>query len=407
MSEQIKVLSVPPDAYGVGKYRCIDPHVYLNNKHTDEFFVDIIFDDVEKIDFSQYHIVQFNKHLLKNTPIELEIAKIEEIRSKGTKVVMDMDDHWDVPKYIPSHQYLKMTKHHENQIKLAKSVDYVTTSTEFLASELKKKGVSNVIVLNNAIDPTESQFNHETTESELIRFGWLGGASHIEDINVIDGNISKLQGSHSSKYQLVLCGFDDRGFVNQVNEQGKVERRPMRPWETVWFKYESVFTNKYNIIDDEYREELLKFKKDSEYNDSTKPYRRVWTRPINDYAKGYSEFDVALAPLVENNFNRSKSELKVIEAGFYKKAMIAQNFGPYQTDLISKFNRGKLVEEGNALLVDSSKNHKQWYQHMKKLIDNPSMITELGESLYETVKDKYHLKTVTEKRKEFYKQLIK
>jgi glycosyltransferase involved in cell wall biosynthesis len=407
MSEQIKILSVPPDAYGVGKYRCIDPHVYLNNNFTEDFFVDIVFDNVDATDFSKYHIVQFNKHLLKGVTIDYELQRIEEIRSKGTKVVMDMDDHWDVPKYIPSHNYLKSTKHYENQIKLAKAVDYVTTSTNFLASELKKKGVKNIIVFNNAIDPSENQFNHETKESELTRFGWLGGASHIEDINLLEGNFGKLNGSHKGKFQLVLCGFDDRGFVNEINSKGQIERRPMRPWETVWFKYESVFTDKYKLINDEYREELLKFKKDSEYDDSNQPYRRVWTRQINDYARGYSEFDVALAPLVENNFNRSKSELKVIEAGFYKKAMIAQNFGPYQNDLISKLNKGTLVEEGNSLLVDSSKNHKQWYQHMKRLIDNPEMITDLGEALYETVKDKYHLKTVTEKRKEFYKQLIK
>ena len=407
MSDLIKVLSIPPDAYGVGKYRCVDPHVYLNNHNKDEFFVDIVFDNVQNIDFSKYHIVQFNKHLLKNASIDDELLKISEIRSKGTKVVMDMDDHWDVPKYLPSYNYLKSTKHYENQIKLAKSVDYVTTSTEFLATELKKKGINNVIVLNNAIDPSESQFNHENTKSDRVRFGWLGGASHVEDINVLEDNIAKLNSSHRDKYQMVLCGFDDRGFINQITKDGKVERRPIRPWETVWFKYESVFTDKYKIIDDEYREELLKFKKDMSYDDTNKSYRRVWTRPINDYAKGYTEFDVALAPLVENNFNRAKSELKVIEAGFYKKAIIAQNFGPYQNDLIDKFNQGKLVEGGNALLVDSSKNHKRWYQHMKRLIDNPSLITELGESLYETVKDKYHLKTVTQKRKEFYKELIK
>ena len=39
-------------------------------------------------------------------------------------------------------------------------------------------------------------------------------------------------------------------------------------------------------------------------------------------------------------------------------------------------------------------------------MNNRSMIEELGERLYESVKDKYHLKTTTEKRKDFYKQLI-
>ena len=34
-------------------------------------------------------------------------------------------------------------------------------------------------------------------------------------------------------------------------------------------------------------------------------------------------------------FNKVKSQLKVIEAGFHKKALIAQNFGPYQIDCIN------------------------------------------------------------------------
>jgi hypothetical protein len=41
------------------------------------------------------------------------------------------------------------------------------------------------------------------------------------------------------------------------------------------------------------------------------------------------------------------------------------------------------------------------------LVDNPSMIVDLGERLYETVKDKYDLNQVTKTRSEFYKSLVK
>ena len=43
----------------------------------------------------------------------------------------------------------------------------------------------------------------------------------------------------------------------------------------------------------------------------------------------------------------------------------------------------------------------------KKLIDNPEMIKDLGEKLYETVKDKYNLNNVTKNRYEIYKNLMK
>ena len=105
-------------------------------------------------------------------------------------------------------------------------------------------------------------------------------------------------------------------------------------------------------------------------------------------------------------FNRMKSQLKVIEAGFYKKALIASNIGPYTIDLKHAMKNGEFTD-GNALLVDEVKNHSDWAKFIKKLVETPDMITELGERLYETVKDTYDLNKVSDKRSEFYKSLIK
>jgi glycosyltransferase involved in cell wall biosynthesis len=101
-----------------------------------------------------------------------------------------------------------------------------------------------------------------------------------------------------------------------------------------------------------------------------------------------------------------KSQLKVIEAGFYKKALIASNVGPYTIDLKHALDKGQFTD-GNALLVNENNNHSDWAKFVKKLVDNPNFITDLGERLYETVNVKYNLQNVTELRKEFYKSLIK
>jgi glycosyltransferase involved in cell wall biosynthesis len=104
-------------------------------------------------------------------------------------------------------------------------------------------------------------------------------------------------------------------------------------------------------------------------------------------------------------FNRVKSQLKVIEAGFYKKALIASNLGPYTIDLKHSLQHGNFVD-GNALLVDEGRNHSDWFKYVKKLIDNPNWAYDLGERLYETVKDTYDLNVVTKTRAEFYKSII-
>jgi hypothetical protein len=43
---------------------------------------------------------------------------------------------------------------------------------------------------------------------------------------------------------------------------------------------------------------------------------------------------------------------------------------------------------------------------MEKLIKNPNMAKDMGERLYETVKDKYDLNIVTKDRAEFYKSIL-
>lgn len=105
-------------------------------------------------------------------------------------------------------------------------------------------------------------------------------------------------------------------------------------------------------------------------------------------------------------FNRMKSQLKVIEAGFYKKALIASNIGPYTIDLKHCLDNGKFVD-GNALLVDENRNHTDWAKFIEKLLKNPNMINDMGERLYETVKDVYDLNNVTKTRREFYLSIIK
>jgi hypothetical protein len=262
-----------------------------------------------------------------------------------------------------------------------KLADLVTVPTSILANEVKKYN-KNVAVLANALDPNEEQFKPKPTESEMIRFGWLGGSSHLKDIELLR-DLGSGQINISDKMQIVLCGFDTRGTVQFLNKDtNEVQERPMKPEETTWFMYELFLTNNYrNLQDDkEYLSHLVTFTDNPTFDTSNKRYRRIWTKPINQYAIGYNEFDIAMAPLKDSSFNKYKSQLKVIEAGFHKKAIIAQNYGPYTIDLISGINKGgSLNPNGNCLLVESSKNHKQWSKFAKKLVDNHEMVKDLVE----------------------------
>jgi glycosyltransferase involved in cell wall biosynthesis len=289
-----------------------------------------------------------------------------------------------------------------------KCAENVTTTTPIFAEEISKYN-KNVYVLPNAVDPTEKQFTPNSEPSERIRIGWLGGSSHLKDLEILNGVVTKLRGDNLiDKVQFVLCGFDIRGThteIDPVTKQSKT--RPIQPWETVWFKYEKIFTDDYKIVSPEYKEFLLKYEQSEYPNVENEAYRRVWTKPISTYASNYNLFDISLAPIEENIFNKVKSQLKVIEAGFHHKAIIAQNYGPYQIDLKNAIQYGGSIDEtANGILIDSNKNQKDWYSAIKKLIQNPELVKTLQNNLYETVKDTYSMDKVTENRRELYRKLL-
>ena len=221
----------------------------------------------------------------------------------------------------------------------------------------------------------------------------------------MDGTFNKLR-PIKDKFSVYLCGFDTRGTVTEINKDtGEQKQRPIKPEETVWARYEEIFTDKYSLINPTQKEALMKFKEEDYVNKEFPTYNRIWTKPVTSYAANYKWFDVSLAPIKNHVFNRMKSQLKVIEAGFYKKAIFASNIGPYTIDLKHSLNNGNFVD-GNALLVDEVRNG-DWSKYMKKLIDNPNWAYDLGQRLYETVKDTYNLNKVTADRAQLYKTLVK
>ena len=116
MSELIKILVLPSDTSGIGKYRSLDPHIYLNNHYSDEFFVDIVFDNVENVNFNDYHIIHFHKRLVRGKDTEWQVSKIKEIQKGGSKVVMDVDDYWLLPNGHPLQKSYKDNGYSKNQL---------------------------------------------------------------------------------------------------------------------------------------------------------------------------------------------------------------------------------------------------------------------------------------------------
>jgi hypothetical protein len=214
--------------------------------------------------WKQYQIVAFHRSI--GTDFEFANQLIQKLNSLGVATVCDIDDYWMPGKEHPIHDVIRFNKLNEKIVANLKVAKYVTTTTSLFADEISKIN-KNVFVFPNAINPNESQFKEPTEESDRLRVGWLGGSSHLHDLELLDQSFSKLT-KYKDELQFVICGFDTRGTVTEINQQtGEHNKRDIKPHETVWAQYEKIFTQNYSTISEEYKKFLEKYVQDGYQNE--------------------------------------------------------------------------------------------------------------------------------------------
>ena len=407
---KFKILVVPSDNIGgVGFYRSTQPHIKMAEMFPDEF--DVVIDmnpnyrDLESL--KKYDLVHIHKGIVNDMDglrNFLNFAKENNITT-----VMDIDDNWNLGMHHPqsaSQRVYGMDKLITDNLRL---FDYVTTTTPLFAKEISKYN-KNVYVIPNAIDPEDERFKINKPESKFVRVGLVMGSTHEYDMALLNNIANKIKPETLEKIQFVLCGFDLRGTIKMINkETNEVSERPIKPKESVWYRYEKMLTNDYKIVSKEYQEFLEMFLNNVQYPGvENEHYKRCWTKDIDHYYSHYNEIDALLAPLEVNVFNYVKSPLKVAECAFSHTAIIASDYGPYTLDLKNAIGYGGVANpEGNALLVDESRNHKDWAKYVEKVVNDPELLKQLQDNLYNSVHEKYDLRNVTTDRANFYKSIIK
>ena len=403
MDKKIRVLVTPSDGNGVGFYRSIWPHEYIQEHYGDEFDIDIVylkdFPRNNMVEFLQgYDIIVYHKEFDKGGKV------LDVINFLNIPTVMDIDDNYDLGPSHPLHMTSEKEKWAEKIVYHIRNSKYITTTTPIFANIIKKHN-KNVYILPNAIDPDSKQFIQEKKPSDRIRFGLVCGSAHLNDIKLMTG-LSTLPQNILDKLQYCLCGFNEKGRITLWDRNtGESRTEDIKPSESVWVRYEEFITNNYKIVSPEHKAWLQRYEQcDDPY--ANEPYRRFYTKHINEYAKHYENVDVLLAPLKETGFNKTKSQLKAEECAFTDTAIIAQNFGPYTIDLVPYIEKGGVVNpNGNALLVDSSKNHKQWAKYVTYVVEHPECIDIMKNNLKRDLCEKYSIENITKQRVELYRKI--
>jgi glycosyltransferase involved in cell wall biosynthesis len=451
--EKIKILFFNKDRGGVNYFRTETPAIQLRHSNSNEFDITIKnnlpSNNLEDIfnDFKNYDIIHYHSSIINS--INENLYLLNKLKDNGVKLILDIDDYWELDK---THSLYKI--HLENNLKELlisniKFVDYITTTTEVFADEIRKYN-KNVVVLYNSVNSSIlPQFkSNNKFDRDLITISYIAGSSHLYDIKLLDGMINLLNSDNATKgkFRVLLGGFDTsgsifekhmneefikilkmfnlytnniiikikqkKGYINDIKEiplqirdafkNGVFvdKQRPIKPQESVYVSYEHILTDSYRLInnDREYINYLNKFTKEKYIDDNNVPYVRRWTSKPNEYAYMLDETDILLAPLVNNKFNNMKSNLKQVEASTRKIPIICSDVVPYNIDGIDK---------ENCFLIKSTKNEgRTWFRALKKLITDPELRVSMGNKLYEDFKDKYNLENINKKRVEVYKSLI-
>ena len=253
--------------------------------------------------------------------------------------LMEIDDYIaDVPIGNEAHeQYGPGSTRFKVCMEQMRLSDGLIVSTPYLA-EMYKGINEKIYVVPNSID-FKVWDGLSRKRSPRIRIGWIGGGTHGPDLEMIAPSIRNVLDKYKDVWFYCIHG------VPQI------------------------------------------------YKDMPKVYwTRSWAK-INLYPRFMAsyKFDIGIAPLIDNNFNRGKSNLRWLEYSALKIPCVASP--------LPDFKR-VIKHEKNGYLAESE---KDWVGYLSQLIENESKRKAVGDSAYDTIKKDFNVS----KNARHYMQLLK
>lgn len=244
----------------------------------------------------EYDIIVFS-----NGATEATLAALQYAKSAGKLVIADLDDDpWHMNESNPN--LLRWDAQEAALVEGCLShADRVTTTNPFLAEFLTQFNRS-VVVLPNCL-PGEL-WNVEKSAHSKMTIGWVGGHTHYFDLEMVAGPINELLVGRSD-LELHLTVFEESPF----EPASKVKLLPI-------------------------------------------------TFDFAQFPEVFSGIDIGIAPLADNHFNKSKSDLKYLEYAAAGVPCVASDISTYS----------RIIRHGeNGLLAATA---DDWVACLTELIED-------------------------------------
>ena len=278
-------------------------------------------------------------------PDDTCVETIKKAQSMGVKVICDIDDSWKLHKGHLLESMYEANKTSELIEACMAASNMVWTTHELLVEDIRPIN-PNVEVIPNAINPNELQWSKSMQPLNI--FGWIGSRAHDIDLELLRQPMKKYWADKSLSWGVSLGGFD----VGDIGTSTK---------------FQEIMTAGNKAPKDRYRSNIA--------------------RPIHEYALLYDMVGVGLIPLADNDFNRRKSELKVLEFAAKNRTCIVSNIHPYNN----------IATEKNSYLCDEP---MEFYWAMRKVEKKPHQAVAKALQLRQDVADLYNWNDVCNLRLE-------
>ena len=330
----IKVCYINPERNGIGYHRLEIPFHNLSEDFKDLKVYGTNGFTAEHLP-TRYDIIVLNRHSWQSEPY-IEMAK-----DAGVKIILDLDDIIEISEWHGAHDGINTPQIVDRIYQTIDMADGIWCASEYLQSTFNKEST----YIPNAIDFTQPQFIPQPKKMDRYTIGWVGAANHIKDIELLYEPLKKLLSRKD--YNILLGGV------------GSGDEETVKYWQYV----EGLMTSAGQLP----TEHFIKIERQTPYN----------------YAFIYNLMDCVLAPLAKGEFQKCKSNIKIIEAGAFSLPVICSNIEPYK----------EFIDAG--VVYPSA---GQWDKTMKELISAPIKGQRKGALLHEYVREHFDIKKVNQKR---------
>ncbi len=273
------------------------------------------------------------------------IKMMRDYKRAGKRVLYDMDDDfWEIAKDNPSVNVGNALKdQYEGMIREA---DACITPSPHLAKKFKKHFKKEIFICPNGVDPDiyrERPHEHEDT----LVIGYMGAASHWKDLQLVGEVIDKLSEKHD--FLFTVYGLTGEPLEAAMYSYNELLRLNVTPEKNEYFKSALDFYAQLKRI-------------------------RMWHIPfmppeLHPSVLSRADFDIGVAPLEDNEFNRGKSNIKYYEYAAVGTAVLTSDVEPYSLEVPYR----------------AKNTFKDWYKKLEKLIVDKDFREKLAKEQQEWV----------------------